>query len=1117
MEDEDVFSPDSDAELDENFDVETEPFEEGIEVEPSEEGADSLPLEAAAAPPPLTQQESDYLLAAQSQNPESVSDLPPEYVDNFAQEMESYEKYGNRPVAAATMATLDSASFSLASRIAKATGAVSQETLKGLRDENQAADVVGNILGIVVPAVLTGGTSAAAKAVSTPVGMAMKAGAATERAVAKGLEKAIASSGSKKIAQDIVKKSLAANLTAKAAGGAVEGAIFGAGAALREDALGSPESLGENLIAHAGTGALYGGIMSAALPAVGSAIGKTAKGGKSLFDKAVTRYANPQEAALEYVGATPAQRVRLNSHSSGQEILENLPKILVEDGKITATASIREVLENLEAAKSSANTKIDTTIAAIDEMMETGDPAMFKQAQQAFLPIAQKINKDFIAHYADKGPAFSPIVNKSKKIVNSLKIMAGQPEFVSVQKLTNRVKGLTDEIRTLKNTIRKENAAANRAAHEAGYSKIAKLSDELALTEKQLDEHVLARTKRNTDAGTRWDAESAIDSQTRTALEARAAKLKSAIETESANFHAPVDAKTFFKKIQEVVKNPNPMFKANITPYSEDAYKGFRTFLSADGKSGYAVKPDGELISVFSLVKGRGERLVDDAIRNKGATKLDAFDINGKLPELYGKYMKVNSRLKFADEYAPEGWDYSKLGRPDVVTMSIDPATAKGLKRAATANEARLAQLEADLYQTSQRHGTLLKDKKWARKVKASELRELKQDFDELAKSFYDNMKPSEASKAAYSVRKMMNDTLRDLAERVNPKLAAELEEATKKSHQLIEVTELMAKKAERPDLTATTEDLILGFAGSAFLGPQGLAIVGGKKFLESDLKRKMVILTGIEKANKKIGAKIAESTADFFKASATPSRLAASYSLMASSLAVNRQDNSKPKNEQEAFQNISNNLVNLATNTDELLQRTIKAGAPLSVAAPETAQVVGEKLATMTLFLHEKLPKRPNDTVSIFKSSRPFTPSSIELAKFNRYLQAVENPLSVFDELAHGSITREHIEALNAVYPDMSMRLKQQVLEHVRNSDEGSVSYQKRLQLGALLDIPTDDSLMGVNIQALQENFDPQLQSQEGAAPGAPSKEETLKGEELNMAERAASGAQSFEQRREQ
>ena len=142
---------------------------------------------------------------------------------------------------------------------------------------------------------------------------------------------------------------------------------------------------------------------------------------------------------------------------------------------------------------------------------------------------------------------------------------------------------------------------------------------------------------------------------------------------EATDIHEQVPASEFYKKISEVRQHPDPLYKANITEYQPQDYAGMKNYLHPDKKSGFAIKPDGELVSVFSLAKGRGEQLVDDAILHKGAKKLDAFDIKGKLPKLYGKYMKETSRMKFADEYAPKEWDYNKVGRPDVVMMELDP------------------------------------------------------------------------------------------------------------------------------------------------------------------------------------------------------------------------------------------------------------------------------------------------------------------------------------------------------------------------------------------------------------------------------------------------------------
>ena len=80
-------------------------------------------------------------------------------------------------------------------------------------------------------------------------------------------------------------------------------------------------------------------------------------------------------------------------------------------------------------------------------------------------------------------------------------------------------------------------------------------------------------------------------------------------------------------------------------------------YLSDDGLSGYVVKASGELVGVFSSVKGRGDALMVSAIAN-GARRLDCFD--GYLPELYARH-------GFRETDRAENWT---PGGPDVVYMA---------------------------------------------------------------------------------------------------------------------------------------------------------------------------------------------------------------------------------------------------------------------------------------------------------------------------------------------------------------------------------------------------------------------------------------------------------------
>lgn len=98
-------------------------------------------------------------------------------------------------------------------------------------------------------------------------------------------------------------------------------------------------------------------------------------------------------------------------------------------------------------------------------------------------------------------------------------------------------------------------------------------------------------------------------------------------------------------------------------------YRGMRCYLTADGKSGIAIKRDGNVVSLFSAGGGgKLGKLLPFAVA-AGGRKLDCF--GGGLQNMYAQYgAKATGQTPFNDEYAPEGWDESE-GRPPVVAMTL--------------------------------------------------------------------------------------------------------------------------------------------------------------------------------------------------------------------------------------------------------------------------------------------------------------------------------------------------------------------------------------------------------------------------------------------------------------
>jgi hypothetical protein len=127
-------------------------------------------------------------------------------------------------------------------------------------------------------------------------------------------------------------------------------------------------------------------------------------------------------------------------------------------------------------------------------------------------------------------------------------------------------------------------------------------------------------------------------------------------------------------------------FGASVHAYDAGEYANTKMYVTPDDKAGFALKPDGDIVSAFSSkskVQRAGDSILALAVQ-QGGKKLDAFDT--VLPAIYSDNgFRAVARLKWNDEFAPPDWDYKTFGkfnggRPDVVFMVHDPDNAKPYK-----------------------------------------------------------------------------------------------------------------------------------------------------------------------------------------------------------------------------------------------------------------------------------------------------------------------------------------------------------------------------------------------------------------------------------------------------
>ena len=289
--------------------------------------------------------------------------------------------------------------------------------------------------------------------------------------------------------------------------------------------------------------------------------------------------------------------------------------------------------------------------------------------------------------------------------------------------------------------------------------------------------------------------------------------------------------------------------------------------------------------------------------------------------------------------------------------------------------------------------------------------------------------------------------------------------------------------------------DLTLGGLAAGMFDMVGLAGIGVglRAFSKSDLYNRVQVLTGVETANQGISKTIKDSAKGFLsKKNFTKSVEPVSKKvLMASPLSVYNQQ--KPKDEIEAMQNISENLNDIKANPSKL--GDMSKNDLLDVIAPETFGAMKGVAGRALVFLDSKLPLMFSVNPLLKKKYRP---STQELYKFKKYLEAIQNPVKVFKEFSKGNISRESIEAISFVYPDIYARMRAEVMKDVQANPD-SIDYKQRLLLGTLLDAPTDLALLPESIKSLQQFYSEAAVSKSGG------KIPVTAAKEINMADSAA------------
>lgn len=169
-------------------------------------------------------------------------------------------------------------------------------------------------------------------------------------------------------------------------------------------------------------------------------------------------------------------------------------------------------------------------------------------------------------------------------------------------------------------------------------------------------------------------------------------------------------------------------------------------------------------------------------------------------------------------------------------------------------------------------------------------------------------------------------------------------------------------------------------------------------------------------------------------------------------------------------FKKLRESLLQFQSNPEAAIDHVNRQTSALYNHAPNTTHELQNTLSRGISFLASKLPVIPTSNAL----SEPYAPNNSELSKFQKYYDVVNNPVSVLNDLRANTLTPDHMEALNTVYPTIAQEMKSNLVEKLSQhmSKQNPIPYSKKLSLSLFLGSDMVNSLNQSQMASHQTTF---------------------------------------------
>lgn len=371
-----------------------------------------------------------------------------------------------------------------------------------------------------------------------------------------------------------------------------------------------------------------------------------------------------------------------------------------------------------------------------------------------------------------------------------------------------------------------------------------------------------------------------------------------------------------------------------------------------------------------------------------------------------------------------------------------------------------------------------------------SEWRKMRIGLDNEIKYNQVNVTPETA--ALKQLRAIMEDEFSNAGERASQSMGSTFKDQYQANKQLtqslIKAEELTNRGVSRElvnnsfGLRASMGAIAGVASGNPLLGVAagvaGKVIKDRGDFFAADLYRRASTLSGVSRLANGVTESIQDGVRKLVPSGAKMERVVDSARIGGSALGVKLSGNRRAD-----FQKVSSQVAQASSSPDRVADRVSRSMGDLSTQAPKTAAAIVQTTMTGLAYLSSLLPPTRADKFSLQPQLDTRNPSDVEIARFMRAAQAVDNPLMVLQEAKQGKLSRDHVDAVKTVYPALYEEMKGKIFEQLVTSKK-KLSYAQQVQMSILLDQPTNRTLDNQFIQAIQGTYTPAESSGQATMP---------------------------------